>query len=91
LWRIVSAMCRHYWPVTMLAMLASGRIRRVAVTMAVADGLADWFTHRDAGGLDPFRYVAYKRMDDIAYGTGLWLGAFRARSLEALKPTTPSN
>ncbi|WP_431956326.1 mycofactocin biosynthesis glycosyltransferase MftF [Nocardia lijiangensis] len=89
LWRLASAMCRHYWPVTLLAMVASRRIRRIAVTMAVADGLADWFTHRDAGGLDPFRYLAYKRLDDIAYGTGLWLGAFRARSIEALKPTVP--
>ncbi|MGN2635770.1 mycofactocin biosynthesis glycosyltransferase MftF [Nocardia takedensis] len=89
LWRLASAMCRHYWPVTLLAMLFSRRIRRVAVTMAVADGLADWFTHRDAGGLDPVRYLAYKRLDDIAYGTGLWLGAFRARSLEALKPSVP--
>ncbi|MET7771469.1 mycofactocin biosynthesis glycosyltransferase MftF [Nocardia sp. NPDC005366] len=89
LWRLASAMCRHYWPVTLVAMVASRRIRRIAVTMAVADGLADWFTHRDAGGLDPLRYLAYKRMDDIAYGSGLWLGAFRARSLEALKPTAP--
>ncbi len=89
IWRLASAMCRHYWPVTMLAMILSRRVRRIAVTMAVADGLADWFTHRDAGGLDPFRYLAYKRMDDIAYGTGLWLGAFRARSLESLKPSTP--
>ncbi|WP_227997146.1 mycofactocin biosynthesis glycosyltransferase MftF [Nocardia australiensis] len=91
IWRLASAMCRHYWPVTMLAMLASRRIRQIAVTMAIADGLADWFTHRDAGGLDPFRYVAYKRVDDIAYGTGLWVGAFRARSLKALKPTPPSS
>ncbi|SLJ83200.1 sugar transferase [Mycobacteroides abscessus subsp. abscessus] len=54
--------------------------------MAVADGLADWFTHRDAGGLDPVRYLVYKRLDDLAYGTGLWVGAARARSLDALRP-----
>ncbi|MEU1992995.1 mycofactocin biosynthesis glycosyltransferase MftF [Nocardia gamkensis] len=90
LWRMASAMCRHYWPITLVAMVLSRRVRRIAITMAIADGLADWFTHRDAGGLDPVRYVAYKRLDDIAYGTGLWLGAFRARSVEALKPTTPA-
>ncbi|GAB2645378.1 mycofactocin biosynthesis glycosyltransferase MftF [Nocardia goodfellowii] len=89
IWRLASAVCRHYWPVTLLAMLFSRRIRRIAITLALADGLADWFTHRDAGGLDPFRYIAYKRIDDIAYGTGLWLGAYRARSVEALKPTAP--
>ncbi|WP_194816025.1 mycofactocin biosynthesis glycosyltransferase MftF [Nocardia sp. XZ_19_385] len=89
IWRLASAVCRHYWPVTLLAMLFSRRIRRIAITLALADGLADWFTHRDAGGLDPFRYIAYKRLDDIAYGSGLWLGAYRARSVEALKPTAP--
>ncbi len=78
-WRIVAVMCRNYWPVTVLAMIASRRVRRVALTMAVADGLADWFTHRDVGGLDPVRYLLCKRLDDIAYGTGLWYGAMRDR------------
>jgi mycofactocin system glycosyltransferase len=78
-WRIVSAMCRHYWPVTVLAMIISRRVRRIALTMAVADGLADWFTHRDSGGLDPVRYLICKRLDDIAYGTGLWYGTARER------------
>ncbi|MGW5451865.1 mycofactocin biosynthesis glycosyltransferase MftF [Nocardia sp. NPDC003979] len=91
LWRLASAMCRDYWPVTLVAVLASRRIRKIAVTMALADGLADWFTHRDSGGLDPLRYVAYKRLDDVAYGTGLWLGVIRARSFEALKPHVPPN
>jgi mycofactocin system glycosyltransferase len=85
-WRIVSALCRHYWPVTMLAMVTSGRIRRIALTMAVADGLADWFTHRDTGGLDPLRYLACKRLDDLAYGAGLWWGAARARNVTVLRP-----
>ncbi|MBC7303120.1 MAG: mycofactocin biosynthesis glycosyltransferase MftF [Nocardia sp.] len=89
LWRLASAMCRDYWPVTLLAVLLSSRIRKIAVTMALADGLADWFTHRDSGGLDPVRYVAYKRIDDVAYGSGLWLGVIRARSFEALKPHVP--
>ncbi|GAB2720865.1 mycofactocin biosynthesis glycosyltransferase MftF [Nocardia thraciensis] len=88
-WRIVSALCRHYWPVTVLAMVASPRIRRLAFTMAVADGLADWFTHRDAGGLDPVRYLICKRLDDLAYGTGLWWGAARARNVAALRPAVP--
>jgi mycofactocin system glycosyltransferase len=89
MWRLASAMCRDYWPVTLLAVIASSRIRRIAITMALADGLADWFTHRDSGGLDPLRYVAYKRLDDVAYGSGLWLGVIRARSFEALKPSAP--
>ncbi|KZM70667.1 mycofactocin biosynthesis glycosyltransferase MftF [Nocardia terpenica] len=88
-WRIVSALCRHYWPVTVLAMVASRRIRRIAFTLAVADGLADWFTHRETGGLDPLRYLFCKRLDDLAYGTGLWWGAVRARNVAALRPVVP--
>ncbi|RMI30975.1 mycofactocin biosynthesis glycosyltransferase MftF [Nocardia stercoris] len=72
LWRLASAVCRNYWPLTVLAMLVSRRVRRIAVTMAVADGIADWYTHRDTGGLDPVRYVVCKRLDDLAYGTGVW-------------------
>ncbi len=90
-WRLASALCRHYWPVTLLGMLCSRRIRHIAVTIAVADGLADWFIHREPGSLDPVRYVACKRVDDIAYGSGLWLGAIRARNADALRPTLPPN
>ncbi|GGK49821.1 mycofactocin system glycosyltransferase [Nocardia camponoti] len=86
LWRLASATCRDYWPVTLLAVMLSRRIRHIALAMALADGVADWFTHRDSGGLDPVRYVAFKRLDDLAYGSGLWIGAWRARSFAALKP-----
>lgn len=86
LWRIASAACRHYWPVTLLAVLASRRIRRVALLLAVGEGLVDWYTHYQRDGLDPVRYLGFKRLDDIAYGSGLWLGAYRARSAAALTP-----
>lgn len=89
MWRLASAACRHYWPVTLLGVVCSRRVRRFAITMAVADGLADWATHREPGSLDPVRYVACKRLDDLAYGTGLWWGAFRTRSAAALEPALP--
>ncbi|MEV6767681.1 mycofactocin biosynthesis glycosyltransferase MftF [Nocardia sp. NPDC051030] len=90
-WRLASSLCRHYWPVTLLGMLCSRRIRHIAVTLAVAEGLADWFIHRESGALDPTRYVACKRLDDIAYGAGLWWGAVRQRSASSLRPTLPPN
>ncbi len=90
-WRLASALCRHYWPVTLLGVLCSRRIRQLAITMAVADGLADWFIHREQGGLDPARYLLCKRLDDVAYGSGLWWGAARLRSFASLRPTLPPN
>lgn len=87
LWQLASAMWRHYWPITLLAVIFSKRIRQLAFAMAVAEGVADWLKHKEIGGLDPIRYIAFKRLDDIAYGAGLWRGAIRARSVEALKPT----
>ncbi|UFS93901.1 mycofactocin biosynthesis glycosyltransferase MftF [Nocardia huaxiensis] len=88
-WRLACVLCRDYWPVTLLGMLFSRRVRQIALTMAVADGLADWFIHRESGSLDPARYVLCKRLEDMAYGTGLWWGAARVRSGAALRPTLP--
>ncbi|OZC92814.1 mycofactocin system glycosyltransferase [Rhodococcus sp. 06-418-1B] len=86
LWQLASAMCRHYWPITLLAVVLSSRIRRIALGIAVADAMTDWYKHRELGGLDPIRYAFFKRVDDVAYGAGLWTGAARSRSLKALTP-----
>lgn len=90
MWQLASALCRHYWPITLLAVLLSSRIRRVALTLAVAEGVADWITHRESAGLGPVRHTVFKRIDDVAYGTGLWQGAIEARDFEALKPRMKS-
>ncbi|NLU81686.1 mycofactocin biosynthesis glycosyltransferase MftF [Rhodococcus sp. HNM0569] len=86
MWQLASAACRHYWPVTLLAVVASRRVRRIALTFALAEGVADWVTHREAGGLGPVRHTVFKRLDDLAYGSGLWRGALTARTLDPLKP-----
>jgi hypothetical protein len=52
----------------------------------VAVGIWDWVGHREDGGIDPIRYVLYKRLDDLAYGAGLWKGAIDARDPSALIP-----
>jgi mycofactocin glycosyltransferase len=31
-------------------------------------------------------YVVLKRLDDMAYGTGLWTGVVRERNLRPLRP-----
>lgn len=74
---------RHWWPATAVAALVSRRIRR-AVLVAVAADLFSYRRHRhDVGALE---YLAARRLDDLAYGAGLWTGALRARSTRALRP-----
>lgn len=79
-----SALTRHYWPVALPAALFSSRARRALLTAAVVQGLLDH--RRTRPRLDPVRYVLALRLDDLAYGAGLWTGAFRRRSVRALVP-----
>jgi mycofactocin system glycosyltransferase len=89
--QLASALCRHYWPVALLAAIVSRRCRQIVVLAAIVDGVADWSSrHSNAEdqtkriGLLP--YLALKRLDDMAYGAGMWTGMVRERHLGALKP-----
>jgi mycofactocin system glycosyltransferase len=89
--QLASAMCRHYWPVTVLAALLSPRCRRLALTAAVVDGAVDWLRHTrgrepDDRPVDVASYIVLKRLDDLAYGIGLWGAVAQERNLAALKP-----
>jgi hypothetical protein len=58
---------------------------------AVLDGVADWAARRGTADDDTkqvglLTYVLLRRLDDIAYGLGLWTGVVRERHLGALKP-----
>lgn len=89
--QLASALCRHYWPLALLAALASRHCRRVLVVAAVMDGVVDWLRRRDGSADDAepiglLTYLLLKRVDDLAYGLGLWWGVLRERNLRALKP-----
>ena len=79
-----SALTRHYWPVAVLAATGSARARRALLVAAVADALVEH--RRVRPDLDPVRFLVARRLDDLAYGTGLWAGAVRAGSPRALLP-----
>jgi mycofactocin system glycosyltransferase len=81
------AATRHHWPVALAAAWVSRRARRGLLVLAVAEGLLAWLPHRHRTG--PVRHLAARRLDDLAYGAGLWAGAVRARSARALLPTRP--
>ena len=36
--------------------------------------------------MNPIQFAIAKRLDDLAYGTGVWYGALREGSLRALTP-----
>jgi hypothetical protein len=67
------------------------RCRQVVLVAAVMDGVVDWATRNgnvddDAKRVGLLSYLLLKRLDDIAYGLGLWTGVVRERDLGALKP-----
>ncbi|HYB80910.1 MAG TPA: mycofactocin biosynthesis glycosyltransferase MftF [Mycobacterium sp.] len=89
--QLASALCRHYWPLALLAATVSRHFRRVLLVAAVMDGVVDWLGRRDATGDDAepiglLTYLILKRLDDLAYGLGLWWGVLQERNLRALKP-----
>ena len=89
--QLASAICRHYWPVALIAAIFSRQCRRAVVIAAIVDGVVDWLSRRgDAEGdsrpIGLLSYLVLKRVDDLAYGLGLWSGVLRERNIGPLKP-----
>ena len=77
---------RHWWPATVAAALVSRRVRRAVAAALVVDLVV---VLRETDGLpqsDLFGHLVARRLDDLAYGAGLWWGAARTRSVVALGP-----
>ncbi|WSQ14783.1 mycofactocin biosynthesis glycosyltransferase MftF [Streptomyces sp. NBC_01231] len=75
---------RHWWPLTAIGCLTSPRVRRAAALAAITDITLEY--RRGQTRLDPIRYGVARRLDDLAYGTGVWISAFKGRSTLALRP-----
>ena len=89
--QLASAICRHYWPIALIAAVFFRRCRQLVLIAAVVDGVVDWATRNGQSDDEVKRvgllaYLLLKRLDDIAYGLGLWEGVVRERHLGALKP-----
>ncbi len=81
---IAAALTGPWWPLLAVLAVASRRVRRVAVAAAVVPALVEWAEVRPE--LDPARWVVLHTLDDVAYGTGVWLGCLRERTLAPLIP-----
>ncbi len=85
------AVNRHYWPVSLVACALSRRARRTVAAVALAEGVVDWWRHRGRDPRarpDPLTHLVAHRVDDLAYGAGLWWGALRHRTTAPLRPAT---
>jgi mycofactocin system glycosyltransferase len=74
---------RHWWPATVCALPFSSRARRAIVAAVLVDVV---LTPRPPA-VGPVTFIVARRLDDLAYGAGLWLGAVRSRSARTLLPS----
>jgi mycofactocin glycosyltransferase len=79
----LQGLTRAWAPAFVLGLLAP-RCRRAAALALITPALHDWWT--TSPDLDPVRYALLHVADDVAYGTGVWAGSVRARTLRPLVP-----
>lgn len=79
-----SLLTRHWWPVAAAGCLVSRRVRRAVAVAAVTDIALEY--RKNHGHLDPVRFAVARRLDDLAYGAGVWYSAAKGHSLAALRP-----
>jgi mycofactocin system glycosyltransferase len=80
----MALLVRHWWPLAAVASVFSRRIRRAVVVAGVVDAALEY--RRTKPDLDPVRFGIARRLDDLAYGAGVWLSAIRGRSARSLLP-----
>ncbi|MFB2598251.1 mycofactocin biosynthesis glycosyltransferase MftF [Herbiconiux sp. P17] len=80
----MALLLRHWWPVVAIGCLFSARLRRAVLVAHLADVAIEH--RRTRVRLDPVRFAMARRLDDLAYGAGVWASALRGRSWGALLP-----
>jgi mycofactocin system glycosyltransferase len=84
---LARSVTRHHWPLAVAAAGGSRRARHVVLTVTALDAALAWWPHRRRVSL--LRFAVARRLDDLAYGAGLWRGVVRARDPKALLPARP--
>ncbi|OBJ69809.1 mycofactocin biosynthesis glycosyltransferase MftF [Mycobacterium sp. 1274756.6] len=89
--QLMAVLCREYWPLALLAAMLSRRCRQAVLIAAVLDGVCDWLRRgRDIDGnaqpIGLLGYLVLKRLDDLAYGAGVWRGMAEEQTLRPLAP-----
>ncbi len=80
-----SAVWRTWWPVALVLGAASRATRRPLAAMLVITVASDLRWWRRTPVMNPVQFLAARRLDDVAYGAGVWWGCLRQRSWEPLR------
>jgi len=84
---VAGTMLRAWWPLSAAAAVVSRRARRVVLAAWVFHIVDGWRReHRADVPLAAPTYALLTTVDDLAYGAGVWAGAARERSADALLP-----
>jgi mycofactocin system glycosyltransferase len=80
----VDALRRPWWPFALLLALKSRRARPALVAaLLLPNAIEGRNLPRE---ITPLQFAGLRLADDVAYGTGVWLGCLRQRSIRALLP-----
>ncbi|WP_067679766.1 mycofactocin biosynthesis glycosyltransferase MftF [Nocardia miyunensis] len=82
--QIASLLLRHWFPITALALPFSRRARRAATAALLIDTISEYRSHTPSGNIAT--YLAARRLDDAAYGLGVWHGVLHHHSPKCLLP-----
>lgn len=82
--QLMALLLRHWWPAAAVAALFSQRLRRAIAVAHIADTAIEYA--RTGARLDPIRFGIARRLDDLAYGAGVWFSVVKGRSIRALLP-----
>lgn len=81
---VASTVVRAWWPISVLLALVSRRARRILLASWLAT--TAWDSSKHGGRLDPLRAALIRTADDLAYGSGIWAGMLRERTLAPILP-----
>ncbi|WP_269813881.1 mycofactocin biosynthesis glycosyltransferase MftF [Jiangella endophytica] len=81
---VADAVVRTWWPASLAAGALVPRLRPALAAAAVVPAVLEW--RRQRPDLDPVRWLLTRRLDDAAYGWGVWSGALATGELDPLRP-----
>jgi mycofactocin system glycosyltransferase len=86
--RVADALRGPWWPIAIGLAAVSRRARPAVLAAVVVPAVLDARARHPR--VDPLRFGLLHLADDVAYGTGVWLGCARERSVRALLPVVAS-